>query len=552
VVGRSSRSFLPVAAASIPGDIPLHTPIGQQPPAAMDSVEVDRMILLGKADTAYRAEEDAKALRILQRVLAQTSTKHPATAVPVVLPTPEKAQQLQREEPSADGALPLLAPALHSALGAASSPLSSSSSSSIVLPTPSEPPLFLLYHNIGLVQLRARKMHLARVYMTRALEAAQALTSSIAPASNGTASKSSFLSPPTKSRSLASSPTAGGRSLLQPPSPNGSAASPRSPSHSVSGSSSESSPHLVNFLLAKQQQVFANTGLVLLQAHTATSALEDDPSDTEQGLQLAARCFRHALHLQATPRVEKSTNAAILHVRLAECVLALYERERARQQSSAHPLLHSQFLFSPTSDLDEAVLHLRAALVEIQQNAASESSTQLQLACQIKLAHALGESQRHQEVIMTLTPLLPSLHATSSASVAASALAASPQLLLQAEFYAASSLIALAREQDASQLLARSTVPAVISARKLAASSTAPLTGESTLRFLSLMVYIAMVQRRDADARRLLEHGLKVAPRDATLLQQVLVLESRQDQQRQVEPIWLLKTAHQQTTAARA
>ena len=519
------------------------------------------MILLGKADTAYRATEDAKALRILQRVLAQTSSKHPSTAIPVVR---QGKPTHPSEEPPPDGTLPLLAPALHSALGA-----SSSSTPSIVLPTPSEPPLFLLYNNIALVHLRTRKLHLARVYVTRALEAAQKLTTTIAPAQNGFAanksssSSASFLSAPStaNSRSLASSPASGGRTLLQPSSPHGSATSPRSPSHSLSSSATtETAPHLVKFLLTKQRESFANAGLVMLQAHMAATAAEEDAEDTEHGLQLAARCFRHALHLHTTPDIESGSTVLSLHVRLAECVIALHEHERTRQQSSSHSLLHSQLSFTPSADLDEAVLHLRAALVELHQRAASsESAHQLQLTCQIKLAHALSESQRHQEVITTLTSLIPSLASTSNpstdASVPTSALAASPQLHLHAEFYAASSLIALARDKEALQLLARSTVPAVIEARKLAETSTAAVAfgmySEYGLRFLALMVYIALVQGRDADARRMLDRGLKMSPRDAVFLQQLLALESRQTEQhqRQVEPIWLIKSGQQRAAA---
>lgn len=163
------------------------------------SVESDRTLLLDKARTAFDSRLDDKAKRILQRLAARTlldgeaaaasnsdgtaataaaaassstaASSRDVFALPIVAPLPAA---LPAERPVGDGLqLPALAPALHSALSAVAAP------PPVSLPTAEQPPLFLVYNNLGLLHLRAGKFVISNLFFARAVSAcARTLTHS--------------------------------------------------------------------------------------------------------------------------------------------------------------------------------------------------------------------------------------------------------------------------------------------------------------------------------------------------------------------------------------
>lgn len=597
------------------------------------------------------SDESAKALRILQRIAhnhselqqqqeekksngvtaaatatATAAVKKLSLIAPVIAPPPPPAPLSSRESSLSvpSNSLPPLAPTLHLArsLAAASASVSSAALPSACLPSPRLPPLFLVYNNTALVHLSNNRVKLAQIFLARALEEAQELAGAVGAPSGGSGSNNSIqpVTPTSKRASIGdvqqsppSSAVAPSSSLLSKSFSSLSSPSASSSSSTAGGSSTPISsrsrggtadsdplhPNLAAFLISKQLQVFFNAGAVLLRVHDsasssssssllfATNSEEEDVQVATNGLQLACRCFRHCLQLQAQHSDILQQLAALssaastphpfyIHLRLGESLVLLnrYAERRKEMQSKTHPLLQTPSSAHPPpsaasatqtngddslsaslspspppspsplddpSSLEHAVQHFQRVLVLLQAAQAdsvagkSEEKEQQQQQQQqqlaevrnqvtVKLAYVQLTLNRPQDALSTLSSVLPHIAASpAGAALPPPPLHFSHDLLFEAELSAAECLLLLNQTDRALSFLRRCHSPAVAQCFQFAALPPAVLlagAGASALDFsactareflhaLSMLVYCALARREEAQARKMIEGGLR-------------------------------------------
>jgi hypothetical protein len=380
--------------------------------------DAERITLLDKARVAFAAGnnrgQEERAQRVLQRlwrltdpaslpsnthssnaaaaataaaaagsVAASSTAAVAAPVIPVVAPPPASKQPSLTEHGSEGAGWTL--PLLSDELAAASAAVAATVASRPALPSPTQPPLFLVLNNLGLVHLRAGRVAISCIFFARALEHVQQLLASIAPPALPTIAAANVANDTVSPRAAASTaakqlPPSDGRLL----SPTASSRSPTFGSRTLHGSSisissaggfsvppsaaSDGSLSLYSFLLVKSLDVFYNTAVALLHRHAFGAATElklaDDAqsSPSTHALTLAARCLRHCLDLPNNPawsllppslRAGASQKLLFAPVRLAECLL-LYHRDRVTSPHTGAlpPLLQAPAVLSSTAVVD--------------------------------------------------------------------------------------------------------------------------------------------------------------------------------------------------------
>lgn len=389
------------------------------------SVERDSMVLLEKSRAAFAdGAEDARAIRILQRALAVASTPtgsttgsapcpFPLTAIPAVT------LAATRDHAIVSGTLPLLSDSI-----AASSPQPR-------LPDAQHPPRFLFHYNIGITHLRAGRIAIARIYITRALEESQAITN--------------LMATPIRSAStqIPHAHTTGGTSRST-------AAATSSVTHEA-GAAALPVPSGYVFIRTQQRAVFQASGLALLLAHSPSidspSAVDAYSSDAIDGIRLAYRCFKHCAQTYNEEGATVETASAkhsqsILQIRMGEALIRIHRLHQAREAQAMHPIIPPP--------------HPSTAYVAVDSGSPPPADSGHPVVNEFALSHAVVHFQRALLLIQQLIDSPPSTDDTPGASADAASLSSLARLRStrgHVELELSHALLTLDRPQEALDIL---------------------------------------------------------------------------------------------------